>query len=249
MMLFLYNSKVILSFENKVYLIFHFHFELRNLKFHIISYYVKCYKFTFLCKFTYYNIKILLDWRYFMLLNCILLALSVSIDSLGIGISYGIKHTKISKISNFILFVISFIMTSLSIFIGNTISSILSENFSVFIGSFLLILLGIHGIYKNYLNKTTNYDFNNSNVIDKKEAIFLGLALSVDSFYVGLGSGIIGINDILLPFFVSIFQLFFINCSANIANLLLSKLKISDNILSYLSSFALIFLGILKILF
>ena len=47
-----------------------------------------------------------------MLLNCILLALSVSIDSLGIGISYGIKHTKISKISNFTLFSISFLMTS-----------------------------------------------------------------------------------------------------------------------------------------
>lgn len=56
-----------------------------------------------------------------MLLNCILLALSVSIDSLGIGISYGIKHTKISKISNFTLFSISFIVTSLSIIIGNTI--------------------------------------------------------------------------------------------------------------------------------
>ena len=54
-----------------------------------------------------------------MLLNCILLALSVSIDSLGIGISYGIKHTKISKISNFTLFSISFIVTSLSIIIGN----------------------------------------------------------------------------------------------------------------------------------
>lgn len=184
-----------------------------------------------------------------MLLNCIFLALSVSIDSLGIGISYGIKHTKISKISNFILFITSFIMTSFSIFVGNTISSLLSENFSIFIGSFLLILLGIYGIYKNLFQKTTDYDFNHSNVIDKKEAILLGLALSVDSFCVGLGSGIIGVNDILLPFFVSIFQLFFINCSANIANLLLSKFKISDNILSYLSSFALILLGILKILF
>ena len=77
----------------------------------------------------------------------------------------------------------------------------------------------------------------------------MGLALSVDSFCVGLGSGIIGTNDILLPIFVSIFQLFFINCSINIANLLLSKFSISNNLLSYLSSFALILLGILKILF
>lgn len=184
-----------------------------------------------------------------MLLNCILLALSVSIDSLGIGISYGIKHTKISKTSNFTLFSISFIVTSLSIIIGNTISSILSEKFSVLLGSAFLMLLGFYGIYKNISNKTTNYDFNHSNEIDSKEAIFLGLALSIDSFCVGLGSGIIGLNDILLPFLVSIFQLFFINCSANIANLLLSKFNISDNILSYISSFSLILLGILKILF
>lgn len=184
-----------------------------------------------------------------MLLNCILLALSVSIDSLGIGISYGIKHTKISKISNFTLFSISFLMTSFSIFIGNSISSLLSEKFSILIGSLLLIFLGIYGIYKNISQQTTNYDFNHSNEIDSKEAIFLGLALSIDSFCVGLGSGIIGLNDILLPFLVSIFQLFFINCSANIANLLLSKFNISDNILSYVSSFSLILLGILKILF
>ena len=159
-----------------------------------------------------------------MLLNCILLALSVSIDSLGIGISYGIKHTKISKTSNFTLFSISFLMTSFSIFIGNSISSLLSEKFSILIGSLHLIFLGIYGIYKNISQQTTNYD-------------------------VGLGSGIIGLNDILLPFLVSIFQLFFINCSANIANLLLSKFNISDNILSYVSYFALILLGILKILF
>jgi putative Mn2+ efflux pump MntP len=135
-----------------------------------------------------------------MLLNCILLALSVSIDSLGIGISYGIKHTKISKISNFTLFSISFLMTSFSIFIGNSISSLLSEKFSILIGSLLLIFLGIYGIYKNISNKTTNYDFNNSNEIDKKEAIFLGLALSIDSFCVGLGSGIIGFNDLYCLF-------------------------------------------------
>ena len=172
-----------------------------------------------------------------MLLNCILLALSVSIDSLGIGISYGIKHTKISKISNFTLFSISFLMTSFSIFIGNSISSLLSEKFSILIGSLLLIFLGIYGIYKNISNKTTNYDFNNSNEIDKKEAIFLGLALSIDSFCVGLGSGIIGFNDLLLPIFVSVFQLFFINCSTNIANLLLSKFNISFLYIIFLSYF------------
>ena len=42
-----------------------------------------------------------------MLINSILLALSSSLDSLGIGITYGIKNMKISKISRLILFTIS----------------------------------------------------------------------------------------------------------------------------------------------
>ena len=59
-----------------------------------------------------------------MLFNCILLALSVSIDSLTIGISYGLKKTKINNISNIILFAISFCITCGSIFLGHYISAL-----------------------------------------------------------------------------------------------------------------------------
>ena len=48
-----------------------------------------------------------------MILNCIVLALSVSIDSFGIGITYGIKNTKITNWSKLILFTISLIVTFL----------------------------------------------------------------------------------------------------------------------------------------
>ena len=41
-----------------------------------------------------------------MFINSLILALSSSIDSLGIGITYGIKETRISYIANLILFVI-----------------------------------------------------------------------------------------------------------------------------------------------
>ena len=97
-----------------------------------------------------------------MLLNCILLALSVSIDSLGIGITYGIKHTKIRSISNIILFAISFCMTSGSIFIGHYISILFSPIFSALLGSALLILLGIYNIFKllqiEYVRRLTYLD-------------------------------------------------------------------------------------------
>ena len=36
-----------------------------------------------------------------------------------------------------------------------------------------------------------------------KESLFLGLALSLDAFCVGIGSGIIGINSFIFPFLTS----------------------------------------------
>ena len=184
-----------------------------------------------------------------MLLNCILLALSVSIDSLGIGITYGIKHTKISSISNIILFSISFCMTSVSIFIGHYISVLLSPAFSTIFGSSFLIILGIYNIYKILNSPPVDYDIDNSNNKDRKEAIFLGLALSIDSACVGIGSGIIGINDIILPILVSSFQLVFLNCGNLVAKNIFKRIEISENVLTIFSGSVLILVGLLRIVF
>lgn len=184
-----------------------------------------------------------------MILSCILLALSLSIDSIGIEITYGIKNTKINIISNIILFTISFCITCGSIFLGHYISILLSPNFSKFLGSSFLILLGIYNIYKTINNKTKNYDIDNSNTIDKMESIILGFALSIDSACVGLGSGIIGINDIILPILVSSFQLFFINCGNFFGKSVISNFNISENIISMFSGIILIIVALFRIVF
>lgn len=184
-----------------------------------------------------------------MLLNCILLALSVSIDSLGIGITYGIKHTKINNISNVILFTISFCMTCGSIFLGHYISVLLSPTISTFLGSSFLIVLGAYNIYKVFNSPPVDYDIDHSNDIDKKEAIFLGLALSIDSACVGIGSGIIGINDIVLPILVSSFQLIFLNCGNLVAKNVLKRVEIPENTLTVFSGIILILVGLIRILF
>lgn len=181
-----------------------------------------------------------------MLLNCILLALSVSIDSLGIGISYGLKNTKVNSLSNITLFAISFCITCGSIFLGHYISALFSPSFSTMLGSSFLIILGAYNIYKT-INKTpTDYDIDHSNNIDAKEAIFLGLALSIDSACVGIGSGIIGINDIVLPFLVASFQLVFLNCGNLVANSIAKYVNVSEYALSIFSSLILIFVGIFR---
>lgn len=181
-----------------------------------------------------------------MIFNCILLALSVSIDSLSIGISYGIKKTKINSMSNIILFAISFCITCGSIFLGYYISALFSPTASTILGSSFLVILGIYNIYKTINKPLTDYDIDHSNNIDAKEAIFLGLALSIDSACVGIGSGIIGINDIFLPFLVASFQLVFLNCGNLVANSIAKYVNVSEYALSILSSIILILVGIFR---
>ena len=191
-----------------------------------------------------------------MLLNSFILAISSSIDSLGIGITYGIKNMKISFFSKFILFIISISITYLALFLGNLLSDMLSDFFTTIIGSGILIFMGSYIIYEalkikrnnfNIFNNPISSDFNHSKTIEPKEALFLAIALSLDSFGIGIGGSIGSINLIFFQIFVSIFQLFFL-CSGiwlgkNINNLY----RLPENIWSIISGILLIIIGIFKI--
>ena len=158
-----------------------------------------------------------------MFINSLILAISSSIDSLGIGITYGIKNTKISYMAKVVLFAISFIISIISIWFGTVLKNILSISFTKYIGGFILIFMGVFMFFQaikkdknkekfnnllssdklnkntiQYVNKEKIYsffirflgitiqiiknpsssDFDKSNSIVAKEALFLGLALS-----------------------------------------------------------------------
>ena len=181
-----------------------------------------------------------------MIINIILLAVCVSIDSLGIGLTYGIKDTKISFYAKILLCVISFVFAGISILFGYIISNFLTEDICKIIGTIILCGMGIWII--NQSADPFSFDVDKSNKIDSKEAIFLGIALSLDSIGIGIGSGIIGINSFIFPIFVSIFHLLFLF----LGNFLGKKIKqisnIPQNIWSIVSGILLIIIGIAKII-
>ena len=78
-----------------------------------------------------------------MLFTTILLAISSSIDSLGIGITYGIKNISISNKGKLVIFFISFIITLISLYLGNILKLIFPNFIIDYLGSFLFILMGI----------------------------------------------------------------------------------------------------------
>lgn len=181
-----------------------------------------------------------------MLINSIMLAISSSLDSLGIGITYGLKNTKLSFISKIILFTISIIVTTFSIFLGGLMKTILSDTIAKIIGSIILIGLGLFIIIQSR-SKNSSFDFNNSNVIDPIEAITLGVALSLDSLCIGIGSSISGLNSSLFPILVAILQLIFLNFGNFLGRKLIKIGSIPSSIWSIISGALLIIIGFLKI--
>ena len=217
-----------------------------------------------------------------MLINSIILAISSSIDSLGIGITYGIKNTKISNKARIILFGISFLVTLISLYFGNIIKNIFNENITKFLGSSILIIMGVFILFqslkkesiKNYkkdivhlknetekiysffirflgitikiIKNPINSDLDNSKTIDAKEAFFLGLALSLDSFCIGIGGSIIGIDYKIFPFLIAIFQLSFLSIGNIFGRKLYKLSNLPDNIWSIMSGIILIFIGFTK---
>ena len=104
------------------------------------------------------------------------------------------------------------------------------------------------GITIKIIKNPSSSDFDKSNTIDSKEALFLGLALSLDSFCIGIGFSMLNTFSILFPLFISCFQLFFLNFGIYCGKKLYSFSKLPDNIWSTISGILLIVIGLCKMI-
>ena len=88
-----------------------------------------------------------------MFLDCLLLAIPISLDCIGIGMTYGIKNTYITPLAKLIIFSIFFIVTSIAVNIGTLIIEIFSLKFANIVGVVLLVLMGFWIIYQSFKPK------------------------------------------------------------------------------------------------
>lgn len=180
-----------------------------------------------------------------MFFGALILAISSSIDSLGIGITYGLKKTKLYKIDKIILFFISLFTTFLAGLLGNFLKHLLSHNICEFIGSAILICMGIF-IIINTNDKEISFDLDNSNDINYKEAILLGIALSLDSLCIGIGGSTIGINIYIFSILVAILQYVFLSIGNLLGIHLTNIKKIPQNTWTTISGILLIIIGLIR---
>ena len=206
------------------------------------------------------------------MLESILLVLSLCVDAVVASFAYGTNKIKISFLSGTIISLISTAFLFLSITLGSWIKNFLPPNLTTIICFFILLFLGIsrlfEGVLKNFLNKkaeqpnhiefnlfdfklilnvyadATKADVDHSKTLSAKEALYLGVALSLDSLVVGLGIALTTVNLLQIITFSII-----LNGLAIFSGAILGK-KCADTLdidISWLSGFILIVLAIIKI--
>ncbi len=213
-----------------------------------------------------------------MLASIFLLSVSLSIDALGMGATYGLRDIRIPLPAKLIISVQSIIITSLSLICGKWLSVLFTPSISKIIGVLILILLGCwilwQGLFKkekegresikedtvyNLLIKSMGItiqiirtpqscDMDNSSSIEPLEALYLGFALSFDSFGAGLGSGAAGILSPAIPLLVALCQALFLTIGHLFGKKIALFTNLSNKIWVVLSGTLLIVIGLLRLL-
>ena len=201
------------------------------------------------------------------LISSILLAFSASLDSLIIGIAYGIKKIRIKLSINIIIALIVTLGTFLSMLLGTILGKFIPRYICNYIGAILLIFVGLwmtlnyfkeQKISKNYycdndaiitndLIDSLNYD----EILTKNKTADIdgsgNIDLSINNFALGIGASMSGISISLTTVFTFIFSVLILILGLKIGNSFLSEIfgKYSD----LLSAIIIILMGVFQLFF
>lgn len=134
----------------------------------------------------------------------IIIAISLSMDAFSLSLAYGtlnLARKNIIKIS-LIVGAYHFFMPLLGMYFGSALLSYLKINPNLIV-SLILSVIGIQMIYETFKEDTLK------SIMSFWEMILFGLAVSLDSFSVGIGLKIISNNIILSALTFSIFSFLF----------------------------------------
>lgn len=168
----------------------------------------------------------------------LLLSAALSIDALSIGVSCGLAGIQTPFKAKLVIMAVSVIVTGCAVLCGVMIGDLLPEIIGKILGAALLAVVGIYVIIGAFSDKQNNgeqkkknpfgisagilgnpkeCDIDRSASIDTAEAVFIGLALSADSFAAGIGAGVGGGSAVLVPIICGVFQMIFLCCGEHTA--------------------------------
>ncbi|MFC0298655.1 sporulation membrane protein YtaF [Geobacillus jurassicus] len=205
--------------------------------------------------------------------SMILLAFSVSVDGFSVGMTYGMGGVRFSLFSLALIACMSGVVVFVSMSIGSLLALVLPVQVEKGIASFILIALGGWAMYNVYKPKGDGSEFSaeldetgetdrlsgavqvlrrpelgdldRSGTISRKEALLIGLALSMDAFGAGISSSLLHFPPLSFALLVGVFNLMFIRVGLSFG-CMVSKTGIMKKA-TMLPGVVLIVLGLVKL--
>ena len=187
----------------------------------------------------------------------LLLALSLSVDALGIGLSYGLRRIRFPPSSLLLLTGETFLMMEAFLGVGRLLAACFPAGRAEGISTAILFSFGVwlclQGMGQKKekedspLQSPSLCDKDASFSIEPKEALLLGFILSMDSFAIGLSAAASGMDVTLLPLFAALLQTVFLAVGAKGGARLILHPEPKESLWSLLSGGILIFLAILQV--
>lgn len=122
------------------------------------------------------------------MLIVVLLAVSVSLDTFGVSMAYGMAGIVIPRRTRFLIAFLNGILTFFAIWMGRLLCAGIPTLVFQILGACILTTLGIKTLW-NALgdNKTADYDKDASRIIDLREGCVVGVVFALDSVSAALG--------------------------------------------------------------
>lgn len=203
-----------------------------------------------------------------------LFAFSLSLDALGAGLAYGIKKVSLSISSKLIISLISVFFSYSAVIAAHFLCSVLPKETGNIISIIVLFLLGFYMLIsaaadtiKRKTNKVKEYrfildfvgmtitivkhpllgDMDNSKSIDLKEAIYIGIALSLDTIGAGIGYNV-STPSYLYPVAVGLFQFLLISFGEALGRKIKDSSILSETLISFIPGLIMLFLAVWHII-
>lgn len=207
------------------------------------------------------------------MVESLLLVCSLCIDTFVTSIAYGTNKIKIPFSSAIIINGTCSLFLAISLFIGSILKDFLNPSISTSISFCLLFLLGVYRLFESFFKRyiqrfleigvpltfkifdfkfllqiyadEVKADYDNSKILTSKEAIYLSVALSLDSLAVGFGSSLGNVHYLEVLILSIIIGFIALSCGGCLGRKFAKKVDIN---LSWLSGVMLIVLSIIRVI-
>ncbi|MEY4480520.1 MAG: manganese efflux pump MntP [Bacillota bacterium] len=177
------------------------------------------------------------------MLGLLMLAIAVSIDGLAAGMAFGMKKIVIPLSSILIVGISSGGVIAVSMPLGNVLQAVIPQHFSHWIGAVIFICIGLLSLFSQ---NPIQADRDHSGEISAREALTLGIALSVDSIGAGVSAALLGFTIWLTAVTIAVSCASFIWMGSYLGQHM--SCFIRNRYLSYIPGLLLIVLGMIKLL-